>query len=234
MRTHQQLLRLRAPDVDTGDGGGGGGGANNGAPPAPTRPDGLPDEYWDAEKGVRFDAILPRLKEYDDLRSSIATKPEDFDWTLPANLDPDNPDVVYEVDKNDPFLGEVTKLALEHKAPKGLMNALAGAFARREIAQFKEAQKLLTEETKKLGEKAQERIAGAQKFVADIVGAEKAERFRQSWVTAEQVEIIEAIAAKLRGPNPTNSGDPPNSDPKQLPTDERERARVWFGNSKTN
>lgn len=224
LRTH---LRFRDDNVDPGGGGGGGGGGNT-TPVAPTRPDGLPDDYWDVEKGVKFDALLPQLKAYSDYRAQVPTKAEEIDWTLPANLDPDDTATVYEFDKDDPLLGEVTKLALEHGATKPFLSAIAAAYARQQINATKQARELLKAEEKKLGDKVGERIAGAMAYVAGVVGKEKAERFRNTWVTAEQVEIIEALAKHAAGPAGGGPTDPTNSRaPGELPTDERERARLW-------
>lgn len=204
-------LRLRSPegDVDTGGGAGAGAGAGNGAV-APQRPEGLPDDYWDAEKGVKFDALLPQLKSYSDYRASVPTKAEDLDFALPKDIDPDNPNTVYEIDKNDPLVGEVTKVALEHGIPKQAVAALTTVYARQQIEAAKATKAALHAEEKKLGDKFMERVNGAMTYVAGVVGKERAERFRNTWVTAEQVEIIEALAKHAAGPNGASGADPAN------------------------
>lgn len=217
---------LRAPSPDPDPATVGGGDPPPVTPSAPVRPEGLGDQYWDPEKGVKYDALLPILKQHEDYQALIPQKPEDIDWTLPTDLDPDNPNAVYEISKDDPLVAAVTEIALQEKAPKPLLNKLAGAFARVQIAQAKEAMTALKAEEKKLGDKFQERIAGAQAYVESVVGKEKAERFRSSWVTAEQVEIIEALAKKASGPT---AADTTNNSPDANAADPQTRARVFFG-----
>lgn len=220
-RTH---LRTRSPE-EAGDGGA----VSPPSPPAPaalTKPEGLPDDYWDAEKGVKVDALLPKLQAHDDYFTKVPAKAEDIDWSLPGDLDPDNKDLVYEVNKDDPLLAEITTAALEHKVSQPALTAFAAAYAKVQIAQAKQAREALQAEEKKLGDKFQERIAGAHRFVESVVGKEKAERFRNTWVTAEQVEIIEAIAAKANGPA---AATPESTQPTADAADPKARAKVFFG-----
>lgn len=209
MRLPHDHRRLRSPEDADPNAGGGGNVSPPAAPPAPTRPDGLPDDYWDEKQGVKFDALLPHLKAHSEYRAQVPAKAEDIDWTLPKDLDPDNPNTVYEIDKNDPLIGDVTKIALEHGATKPFLSALAAVYSRFQIGQIKETRAALQAEEKKLGDKVQERVNGAMAYVAGIVGKEKAERFRNTWVTAEQVEIVEALAKHAAGPTAA-AGEPAN------------------------
>jgi len=168
-------------------------------PTAPVRPDGLPDDYWDAKTGVKFDALLPQLKAYSDLKSSYVAKPEDIDWSLPEDLDPD-PDAAWVINRDDPMLGAISKVFVEHKATQPMISAVAGAYAAQHVAQFKAAKAALDGERKKLGNKWQERHDAAKAFVTRAVGEKRAEAFSTTWVTAEQVEIIEALAKLAAGP----------------------------------
>lgn len=229
----RQHLRLK--DADPGsEPGGPGAPASPPAPPAPpalTKPEGLADEYWDAQSGVKFDALLPIVEQHNKRAETLITKPEDIDWDLGA-IDPDSPDTIYEVDKDDPLLAEVSKIAVEEGASKPFMSRLAKAYAAFEVTKAKEMRAALVAEEAKLGDKVQERIAGAQAYVAGVVGKEKAERFRNTWVTAEQVEIIEALAKQAAGPTPADPNTQNGRAPGELPSDERERAKIWFSNEK--
>lgn len=205
-------LKAPRPDEPAPEGGGGGNPPPAPPPPAPAlvRPEGLGDDYWDAEKGVKFDAILPKLQAHDDYSKGVIQKVEDIDWTLPADLEEGQ---VYELNKDDPMLAAIGGALVENKASQPLVSALTAAYAKAQIAEVHAAREALRAEEKKLGDKFQDRIAGAFAYVESVVGKEKAERFRNSWVTAEQVEIIEALAAKASGPTAaTPEPNAPNSE----------------------
>lgn len=202
LRQHQLIRRDEHAGGD--DGGGGGGNTPPVDPNAPvkaTRPEELPEDLWDTEAGsVKIDALIPRIKEQSEFQASLIGKPEDIDWTLPADLDPDAKDVVYEINKDDPmvqaFAPELVGI------PKAKANGLIAAMARFQLNEAKAVKEAIVAEEKKLGEKFQERIAGARAFVESVVGKDKADRFRNTWVSAEQVEIIEALAKHASGPRP--------------------------------
>lgn len=203
----QKHLRLRSADGDPSDPdnpGGGGGGADpapkdDATPQIAQRPENFPEEYWDAEKGaVKFDALAPKLQELAAAPKGVA-KPEEIDWTLPADLDPDNKDTIYEINKDDPMIAALAPSMVG--LPQAKITELTAAFARYQINELKQTREAIKAEEAKLGEKYMERVAGAQAYVEKIVGKEKAARFRNTWTTAEQVEMIEAMAKHASGPD---------------------------------
>lgn len=207
MRKFNRLHQLIRRDENAGGDDNGGGGGNTppvvdqNAPVKATRPDELPEDLWDTEAGsVKMDALIPRIKEQTEFQTSLIGKPEDIDWTLPADLDPDAKDVVFEINQEDPmvqaFAPELVGI------PKAQASKLITAMARFQLTEAKAIKEAIVGEEKKLGEKHMERIAGAQSYIESVVGKEKAERFRNTWVTAEQVEIIEALAKHASGPRP--------------------------------
>ncbi len=221
MRQDNRILRNQGNDdgsagggggLGAGNGAGGGGAGEGGTPPqVAARPDALPEEFWDAEKGtVKLDALTPKLAEYQKLAEAQAgaiAKPEDIDWTLPADLDPDNKDAVFEVNKDDPMVQALAPTLVG--LPQAKVSELVGAMARFQMQELKAVRASLAAEEKKLGDKYQERIAGAEAFVEKAMVAagkdaksakELASRFRNSWVTAEQVEVIELLAKYAGGP----------------------------------
>lgn len=209
MRTTFRILREEGGDPTNPDNPGGGGGSNT--PPA--RPDELPEEFWDAEKGVvKVDALVPKLKEYQSLTEGVIQKPEEVDWTLPNDLDPDNKDTVFEVNKDDPMVQAFAPLLVGLKKEKA--NELIVGMARYQLAELKQAREAIRAEEKKLGDKYMERIQGAQAFIEKALtstgknadDAKKiAEAFRNTWVTAQQVEVIEALAKYASGPQPARA-----------------------------
>lgn len=200
---------LRAPDDDPASPDNGGGGAGEPAPvitdpvkdtPAiAARPENLPEEFWDTEKGaVKTDAVAAKLQEFQAAQAGLVAKPEDIDWTLPADLDPDAKDTVFEINKDDPMVSALAPVLAG--LPQAKITALVTAFAKYQVEDLKGVKAALQAEEQKLGEKYLDRINGAKAFIEKVVGKEKADRFRNTWVTAEQVEVIEALAKYAGGP----------------------------------
>lgn len=199
----QKHLRLRNADGDPANpdnpgSGGAGAPAEPAKPEIAARPEGFPEDYWDAEKGaVKFDALTPKLQEL-ALKPAGVAKPEEIDWTLPADIDPDSKDTVYEINKDDPLVQSLAPVMVG--LPQNKITELTTAFARFQINELKATREAIKAEEQKLGEKYQERVAGAQAFIEKVVGKEKAARFRNTWTTAEQVEVVEALAKYAGGP----------------------------------
>ncbi|TXH12889.1 MAG: hypothetical protein E6R03_12180 [Hyphomicrobiaceae bacterium] len=208
------------------------------------RPEGLPDDYWDAEKNsLRMDAILPRLGpaqrpealpeaywnaekgelNFDALGPRLAagvSKVDEIDWTLPGDLDPSNPDVVWEISKDDPMVKAMGEVFAAQGLQQSAITALTTAYAKHSLSQMTEMRNALTAEAAKLGPKSAERVSGAQKFVEDTLvraagtdpkaiaaAKQRAENFRNTWTTAEQVEVVEALIKAASAPQP-NTGAP--------------------------
>lgn len=228
----KQLLILRSPEDDPAnpDNPGGGGGGNDPAvdpnktdgntPALAQRPDDFPEDLWDAEKGApKLDAVAGKLKEYAtaaEANQGVA-KVEDIDWSLPADLDPDTKDAVFEVNQDDPMVQAIAPELVG--LPQERISKLVASMARFQIAEAKQFKAAVQAEEKKLGDKFMERITGAQSFVELALTAagkkdakELAQRFRNTWVTAEQVEVIEALAKHANGPGVANP-DPKTTTP---------------------
>lgn len=216
MRIQNRILRNASGDPtnpDNSAGSGGAGGDDGGASPAPAKPErpaDLPEEFWDGEAGsVKIDALVPKLKEYQSLTAGIVQKPEEIDWTLPNDLDPDAKDTVFEVNKDDPMVQALGPVLVG--LPQSKISELTAAMARFQLSEAKAAREAIKAEEAKLGEKFMERVTGAQSFIEKALTAsgksatqakEISQRFRNTWVTAEQVEVIELLAKYAGGPQP--------------------------------
>lgn len=205
---------LKSPDAD-GEGGGGSGGVTD-TPQKAERPADLPETFWDAEKGeVKFADLGKKLTEYETQLGALpkgVEKPEEIDFSLPADLDPDNADAVYEVNRDDPMVQAITPALVG--LPQERISGLIGAFAKFQLSQDKQVREAIAAEEKKLGEKFMDRVSGAQAFIEQVASKSGksaadakaiATRMRQTWVTAEQVELIEMIQKFAGGPAPAPS-----------------------------
>lgn len=220
--------RILKNQDDAGDNGGGGGGApaDDSSPVKAERPTDLPEDFWDADKGeVKFAEIGAKLNEYKTAAEGApkgVEKPEDIDFSLPADLDPEAKDTVFEVNRDDPLVQAITPALVG--LPQEKITALVGEFAKFQIAQEKQIRTAIAAEEKKLGDKFMDRIAGVQSFIEQVAiknGKSAADakalalRTRQTWVTAEQVELFELLAKHAGGPqpaDPNNQGGQETSD----------------------
>lgn len=189
----------------------------------PQRPENFPEAFWDAEKGaVKFEALTPKLTEYGKvetdytaLKTQVESAPkavgaaDKIDWTLPKDLDPSAPDVVYEINKDDAMVKEFSPVLAE--LPQPVISKLVTAMAKYQLNLRTAAREKVGAEEKLLGDKYGERIAGAQAFVEKALTAggmdatkakERALNARNSWFTAEQIETIESLAKYAAGPRP--------------------------------
>lgn len=168
----------------------------------PERPDWLPEEYWDAEKGaIKGEDIAAKLKPPEDLVSKI----EDIDWTV--KLPDDHPLGVKEVgfDPEDPRVKEVGKVLAEAGLTKGQIGSVLNAYAMGEAARLAALKDHLVEQTKLLGEKASTRVRAVTNWLTESVGQDRATRLLAKLTDASDIEAIETLIEKSQGPQPSPS-----------------------------
>jgi hypothetical protein len=86
--------------------------ANTGAA-RPARPENLPDSYWDAEHGVKWDQVreaIAHKAQNETRRLTLPPDPKNYEPKLPDDFQaPDN--VIVELDPSDPLFAEAQELA---------------------------------------------------------------------------------------------------------------------------
>jgi hypothetical protein len=200
------------------------------APVVATKPEGLADDYWDAERNeVRWAALNEKLNaaapEPVAAPEGEALPVESIDkipWTEISVTDGEN---AYTVDLEDDFVKTMGETFVAEKVPVSAIKALTKEFLTNQVAEAKRVADLLKAETAKLGdtkEKVEERLNAAESFVASVLAKadpakaetapQRAKEFRNSWVFASQVEIVEAMMERLNGPTQASGGTPdPNA-----------------------
>lgn len=201
-------------DPNAGGGGGGDGGAGDGAP---SRPEGLPEQYWDETAGLKvedlvgdftkaqteLEALRGEKAEWDIRAGGVPETPEGYTATLPEGLEvPEG--MTVEIDENDPLLGAARTAAHAAGITQEQFQGIVGAYVQNRVEELKALKGLSDAERSKLGEKAQDRIDNVKRALKSRVGEEGLNELMSMAVTARQVEFLERLIRHSGAPQPTN------------------------------
>lgn len=168
---------------------------------APVKPEGLPDEFWDADAN----AVKPEAwTKFAELQAQAAERavPETYELaTDEPVLDHAGQPVTFDAD--DPLAQGFLAVAKEQGLSQTAVSAILKTFAAAEVDAAKQASEAIAGEIVKLGPEHGKRTAAVHSFVAAAAGAEKAEALRLSIGSAAAFEALEAIIAKAQGPTVT-------------------------------
>lgn len=202
----------------TGDGG-------SGSVTALVRPEGLPDQFWDAEKGLKVGDLAAAIREHTERLADVPAKPEDYDLALSDAVKvPEGFDV--QIDKADPFFAEVTAAAHEAGVPKAAFQKFVDAYAKAQIANQNKFVEDFKAERAKLGEpdKVKARLDAISNFAATNLPTEQAKALLELTDTAEGVKAVEALIKLARkDPAVADTGHQPNTAPP------KGRAQILYG-----
>jgi len=174
---------------------------------APTRPDGLPETYWDEATGVVKPEAYTRLAE---LEAQIAAKAEGVPETPDAYVlelpEPvvglDGKPVAF--DAEDPLVKALLPAFHEAGVPQAAFAKILQAYAATEVAAAAAEQEVATAyvaaEQTKLGANHKERTAALHGQVVAAIGAESAEALRMQMRSADGVLALEQLVSKIQGP----------------------------------
>jgi len=171
----------------------------------PVRPDYLPEKFW-RDTGPDVEALA---KSYSELERRLATKreqviaeyeaerqralpqrPEEYEIKLPEGFAPPEG---YEmtIDPNDPMAEEARRWAYKHRLPKEVFQEGVALFTKALAASLPD----LKAERQKLGEKADERLAVLDGWLAANL---KEPHYKALVSVAQRAEVVEAIEALMR------------------------------------
>lgn len=190
----------------------------------PTRPDYVPETFWDATtntvKTAEFTTHigeLAALKAQQDAR--LAALPKDaagYEFKLPADFKaPDG----WALDEKHTLLAPWRAYAHKHQLSQDQFSAGVQMMAEAQIASNAASKAAYDAELKKLGATATMRVTASQTWLSSIVGAEQASRLLGLLETAGDFEAIEKLqlASSNQGaarPN-GNGREPPAPPPKR-------------------
>lgn len=132
------------------------------APAALTRPEGIPDDLWDATTGVKFADVATRLKEASDAKvaadaakGALPKTAEEYAPTLPAALKlPEGTTI----NVNDPRFKAAQKLAFESGMSQEKFTELLGIEAAGAVEKNAAVQRAITARNTALGPNATARV----------------------------------------------------------------------------
>lgn len=198
------------------------------APAAPARPDGLPDAYWDDVAGIKPEAFsrLAELEAAEAARKAgVPEAPDKYELKVSDDIVGLDGKPV-EFDPTDPLVAGVLPVLHEIGVSQEGFSKLLGVYAALEVAAAKEGAASVAAEQAKLGANHKERTAALHGQVIAAVGAEAAEKIRQSMTTADAVIALEQLVSKVTG-TPIGAAPPAPRGPSydetiaNLPVDQR-------------
>lgn len=172
---------------------------------APTPPEGLPEQYWDAETGAVKPEAYARLAELEAAAAdrAVPESADAYELSLPEPVvGLDGKPVAF--DAEDPLVKALLPAFHEAGVPQAGLSKILQAYAATEVAAARAEQEAATAyvaaEQVKLGAGHKERTAALHGQVVAAIGAEPAEALRAQMRSADAVLALETLVSKLQGP----------------------------------
>lgn len=170
---------------------------------AATRPEWLPENFWDAEKsaikedfGAHFNELSTLKQAEADRLKAMPEKPEAYELAIPEDLE--LPEGVSREDiavaKDDPFYAQAQKLFFDARIPPEIGNKLYGLYVQKQVADVGAINQAVAAEKQKLGTNYKQRYDAAATFVNGRVGKELGGALMKAVVTADAVKALEKLA----------------------------------------
>jgi hypothetical protein len=206
-------------DGGAGDGGAGGDGAGadgagGGDAQKPERPDYIPENFWDAEKGFKSDdlnALVAFKAEHDANLAQVPESADKYEVKLPKDFKlpdgfklPEGQETV--IDANDPRVEAARAYAHANQFSQSQFEGLIALGAQADIAEMTKLSAAVEEQRTQLGSKSQERINAVTSWLGAKLGGELANALAPMMFTAKSVEAFEAIMRLNRGDVPGTPG----------------------------
>lgn len=198
---------------DAGAGAGGSGG-EGGAVEPPSRPDYIPESFWDAEKGFKtddFNTLLTTKAERDAHLAQVPEKPDGYQVKLPESFQlpegfsmPEGQQ--FEIDENDPRVGAVREFAHANQLSQDQFGQLIAIGAQMDIAEQMNLNTALEKQREELGAKGVERVNAVTTWLGAKLGGEAAQALAPMLYTAKQVQAFERLMSLFRGVVPGGPG----------------------------
>lgn len=204
-----------APDDGggTGDGGQGGDGGDeggDGGQQAPTRPDYLPESFWDQEAGTakvedlaRGYSELAQFKADQDARlQGLPESADKYELGLPEDFQlPDG--VKVDIPADAPLAVALKQVAFEHKLPPAALQPLMKAHVESVLGELTAANKAIQDAHARLGEKAADRIGAVTSFAKANLPAEQAEALTDAIHSGFGDRVVSALETLIAKTNTT-------------------------------
>jgi hypothetical protein len=169
----------------------------------PTRPEYLPEAFWDAANGIRhkefgehYSQLTTRLAAEDIRRNTLPKTIEEVKLDLPKDFVlPQG--VEFKLDSTKPEFNKFREIAIKRGLDADTVTDIMGVYAETVVgseASYKAAQKV---ELDKLGANAAARVTALDTFFTGILGADDAKHVRSGMYSAGIVTALEKLATKF-------------------------------------
>lgn len=172
---------------------------------APARPDGIPDERWDATANslkLSPEEYATERKQFNELatwkaaedvrKGALPQTPDAYKTELPADFKPPA-GVEFKLDPANPALGQLKAVAHKHGLTQDAVSELIGVYAGNEVGSAAEISAARAAQVTKLGPTGPARIDAVTRFLK----ASGMESLISGIHTAQQVETWENHITKL-------------------------------------
>lgn len=197
-----------------------------------TRPEGIPDEYWDAEKGVKHADMLARLNELSAFKaerdSMTAQVPENADgyepvlpkdFALPESIKvPEGFEI--KIDADDPRVQMAREFAHSMGMNQEGFSKLLAMGVNADAAAEMQFQERIAKEAEALGSRSKERINAVTDWLHAKLGDELGKSLSDVLVKADQVKAFEALMGIARKDPPGVPGGGRDTKPIELSDEE--------------
>lgn len=180
-----------------------GGAEGAAAAAAGVRPDGLPDEFWDAATGLKAGDLASAYRDLvakdAERTADVPGEAEAYNLALPDGFELPK-GIEIEIKADDPLWADFQSLGKKHGLNKGAFSEFVGAFAKYQAeAQQADINDYVAQKTA-LGANADTRIKAAADWMGANLPKSEADALGGALISAEGVKAIERIIGLKSGP----------------------------------
>ncbi len=205
-----------AGGAEGGTGGEGAGaegsGGGEGGEQKPVRPDYIPENFWDADKGFKaddFNALVALKAEQDSRAASVPASKDEYKIALPAEFKIEGLEIKEgesPIDENDPRISFARDFAHSQGFTQPQFEGLIALGVQMDIAEQTSLNEAFKAQAEALGGKGKERVEAVTNWLGAKLGGEAAAALAPMIMTAKQVQAFERIMQLNRGAVPGNPG----------------------------
>lgn len=182
-------------------------------PQTPARPDYIPENWWDGEKGFKsedFQALVARDAENAARLAQVPEAADKYEAKLPHDFKlPDGieiPDGESALNPDDPRIAAARDFAHANQMSQAQFEGMLAMGVQLDLAEQGRINEAVKQQVELLGAKGAERVGAVKTWIAAKLPADQAEALTGMMFTAKSIEAFEALMRLNRGAVPGNPG----------------------------